>query len=163
MGIFFFRILSHFYVVSMFLMRRLHLARSCASSPDNSLRQVVPGVVQPPPLRSSSLSFPRHLRHHHSLPYVFVFYSQYMPIPLQSTFLHFLGYFSHLRRPSNSFIPNSVQLGDSTHPPRHVSSFPHPTSSLVLSSLPIAGLTSYNCLVIFPLDSQTYSSLAQNP
>ena len=39
MGIFFFffRILSHFYVVSMFLMRCLHLARSCASSPDNSL------------------------------------------------------------------------------------------------------------------------------
>ena len=39
-----------------------------------------------------------------------------MPIPLQPTFLHFLGYFSHLRCPSNSFIPNSVQLGDSTNP-----------------------------------------------
>ena len=32
---------------------------------------------------------------------------------LQPTFLHFLGYFSHLRFPSNSFIPNSLQLGDS--------------------------------------------------
>ena len=42
--------------------------------------------------------------------------SKYMPIPLQPTLLHFLGYFSHIRRPSNSFIPNSVQLGDSTHP-----------------------------------------------
>ena len=34
---FFFRIFSHFYVGSMCLMRRLHLARSCASSLDNSL------------------------------------------------------------------------------------------------------------------------------
>ena len=34
---FFFHILSHFYVGSMCLMRRLHLARSCASSIDNSL------------------------------------------------------------------------------------------------------------------------------
>ena len=36
-SIFFFRFLSHFYVGSMFLMRCLHLTRSCASSPDNSL------------------------------------------------------------------------------------------------------------------------------
>ena len=34
---YFFCILSHFYVGSMCLMRRLYLARSCASSPDNSL------------------------------------------------------------------------------------------------------------------------------
>ena len=33
----FLRIRSHFYVGSMFLMRRLHWTRSCASSPDNSL------------------------------------------------------------------------------------------------------------------------------
>ena len=39
--VFFFRILSHFYVGSMFLMRRLHLAWSWAFSPDNSLRQVL--------------------------------------------------------------------------------------------------------------------------
>ena len=32
---FFFRIFSHFYVGSMCLNRRLHLARSCTSSPDN--------------------------------------------------------------------------------------------------------------------------------
>ena len=32
------------------------------------------------------------------------------------TFLYFLGYFSHIRCPSNSVMPNSVQLGDSTHP-----------------------------------------------
>ena len=80
------------------------------------LRQVVPNVVHPPPFRSSSLYFPRHFHHQHSLPYLFVFSSQDMPIPLQHTFLHLLGYFSHPRFPSNSFIHNSVQLGDSTHP-----------------------------------------------
>ena len=57
-----------------------------------SLRQVVPGVIQPSLIRSSSPSFPRH--RHHSLAYVFVFSSQYMPVPLQPNFLHFLGCFS---------------------------------------------------------------------
>ena len=81
-----------------------------------SLPQVVPDAIQPLPLWSSSPSFSRDLHPHHSLAYAFVFSSQYMPIPLQPTLLHFLGYFSHLRRLSNSFIYNSVQLGDSTHP-----------------------------------------------
>ena len=54
----------------------------------------------------SSPSFPRHLHRHHSLAYVFVFSSQYMHIPLQPTFLYFLGYFYLLRCPSSSFIPN---------------------------------------------------------
>ena len=113
----FFFIFSNCYVGSMCLMRRLHLGRSCASSSDNPpLRQVVPDAIQPPPLWSSSPSFPRHLHPHHSLPYVFVFSSRNMPIPLQPTLLHFVGYFSHFCRPSNSFIPNSVHLGDSTHP-----------------------------------------------
>ena len=90
--IFFFRILSHFYVGSMCLMRRLHLTRSCTSSPDNSLRQVVPDAIQPSLLWSSSTFFPRHFHRHHSLAYVFVFSSQYMPILCQRTFLHFLVY-----------------------------------------------------------------------
>ena len=98
-----------------------------------SLGQVVPDAIQPPPLWSSSPSFPRHLHRHHSLAYVFVFSSEYVPIPLQPTFLYFLGYFSYLRCPSNYFIPNSVQLDSSIL----TSSFPlHPTSSLVLCSLP---------------------------
>ena len=79
-----------------------------------SLRQVVPDVIQPPPLRSSSPYFLRHLHHHHSLAHIFS--SQYMHIPHQPIFMHFPGYFSHLRCPSNYFIPNAVQLGDSTHP-----------------------------------------------
>ena len=46
------------------------------------LRQVVPDVIHPPPLWSSSPSFPRHLHPQYSLPYVFVFSSRNMPIPL---------------------------------------------------------------------------------
>ena len=73
--VFFFRILSHFYVGSMFLTRRLHLARSCASSPDNSLSHIMTSR------RSFSPSFPRHLHHHHSLTCVHRLYSyQYIII-----------------------------------------------------------------------------------
>ena len=74
------------------------------------VRQVVLDVIQPPPLWSPS-PFPRHLHPHHCLAYAFVVSSQYMPIPLQPTFLDI----SHIRCPSNSFIPNSFQHGDSTH------------------------------------------------
>ena len=41
--------------------------------------------------------------HHHSLAHIF-FSSQYMQTPLQPTSLYFLGYFSHLRCTSNSFL-----------------------------------------------------------
>ena len=79
-----------------------------------SLRQVVPDVIQHPPLRSSSPSLPRHLHHHHPLVHTLFFSSQY--ILRQPIFPHFLGYFSHLRCFCNSFIPYSIQVGDSTHP-----------------------------------------------
>ena len=62
----------------------------CVPSAQFSLRQVVPDAIQPPPLWSSSSSIPRYLHRHHSLAYVFVFSSQYMPIhlnPLSCTFL----------------------------------------------------------------------------
>ena len=75
-----------FYMGSMFLMRPLHFVSPSPPSPSLSCSQT------------------------HNL-----YSSQCMPIPLQPTFLHFLGYFSHLHCPPNSFIPNSVQLGDSTH------------------------------------------------
>ena len=78
---FFFLICSHFYVVSMCLMRHLHLARYCASAPDNSLSD------------KSFLMLSNHLRFglplfifpgpsipNHSLAYVFVFSSQCMPM-----------------------------------------------------------------------------------
>ena len=50
-------------------------------------RQVVPGVIQPLALRTSSNSLPRHLYHHHSLTHTFFFS---MTMPLQTTFMHFL-------------------------------------------------------------------------
>ena len=65
------------------------------------LRQVVPDAIQPPPLWSSSPSFPRHLHRHHSLAYVFVFSSQYVPIPLQLNFPAALSWI---------FLPPSLSL-----------------------------------------------------
>ena len=59
--------------------------------------------------------------YHHSLVHTFFFFSQYIPVVLQPTFMHFFLYFSHLRCPCHCFIPNSVQIGDFTHP----SNYPH--------------------------------------
>ena len=94
-------------------MRRLHLARSCASCPDNSLRQIVTDVVQPPPIWSSSPCLPRHLHHHHSLAHILFSVVNTCPyhfnllsctsVDISSTFVV-------------APIHNSVQLGDSTHP-----------------------------------------------
>ena len=96
----------------MCLVRRLHLGRSCASSSDNPLSD------------KSFLMLSNHLRFGLTL---LLFPGTSIPItlfptysyslletcPLQPTLLHFLGYFSHFCRPSNSLIPNSVQPGDS--------------------------------------------------
>ena len=116
---------------SMFLMIHFQLIRHCVSSPwQFSRQQVVPDVIQPLALRTSSPSLPRHLYHHHYIAHTFFFSSQYMTIPLQTTFMHLLdrAFFSHLRYPSNSFIHYSVQLGNSAHP------FP---PFIVISSLPM--------------------------
>ena len=64
-----------------------------------SLRRVVPDVIHPLALRTSSPSLPRHLYHHHYLAHTFFFSSQYTHIPLQTSFLHFLGYFSNFAIP----------------------------------------------------------------
>ena len=119
-------------------------------------------AIQPPPHWSSSPSFPRNLHHHHSLAlYIFFFSSQYMLTPLQATFLHFLGYFTYICCPSNSFIPNSIHSSILT------SSFPpHPTSSLVLSSLLMSrhhtSLLVLQPSCIPPLHPKAYSSVTQN-
>ena len=142
-----------------------------ASSPDNSLsdklflmlfnhlRFVLPLV----------LFLGTSIHQHHSLAHIFFFSSKcmYVHIPLQPTFLHFLWYFSHLRRPSISFINNSVKLGDSFI---LTSSFPpHPTSSRAFFTAHVPA--SYISLLVlqpscigdyFALDSQTYYSTTQN-
>ena len=77
------------YGGSMFLMLPVNPAL-CFIPWQLSLRQVVPDVIQPLALRTSSPSLPRHLYHHHSLAHTFFFSSQYMTIPLPTTFMHFL-------------------------------------------------------------------------
>ena len=85
---FFFSIRFHFYVGSMFLMRRLHLVCSYASYLDSSLSdKSVPVLsIQRPPLWSSSPSFHQHLHHNHSFAHILFFSSQYTPLSL-----HFLS------------------------------------------------------------------------
>ena len=59
--------------------------------------------------------FPRHQHHYHSPAY----YSSLLntcPYHFNLYFPTLFGYFVDFRCPSNSFIPNSVHLGDSTHP-----------------------------------------------
>ena len=47
-----------------------------------SLRQVVSGVIQPLPLRTSSPSLPRHLHRHHYFAHIVIFSSHYLPTQL---------------------------------------------------------------------------------
>ena len=56
----------------------------------STLQQVVPGVIQPHSLWSTSPSFPRNLHRHDSLAHTFVVSFQYMPIPLHPAFLYFV-------------------------------------------------------------------------
>ena len=103
----FFSILSHFYVGSMFLKRCLHL--SYASSPDNSLSHKS-FLMLSSPLR---FGLPLHLFPRPSITITLLpTYSSSLlnTCPYHFTFLHFLGYFSRLRCPSNSSIPYSVHL-----------------------------------------------------
>ena len=72
----------HFYVGSMCLLRRLHLARSCASSPDNSLSDKSFLML------SNHLRFGLpHLQPHHYLAYVYVKTCPYHFHLLSCTFL----------------------------------------------------------------------------
>ena len=78
-----------------------------------SLRQVVPDALQPPSLWSSSPSFSRYLHRHHSLAYVFVFSSQYMPTVLLYPLIFLL-------EPKNDF--ESLFRGTAKNPPPNLHS-----------------------------------------
>ena len=80
--------------------------------PDKSFRVIHHHIQFGLPL----LNFPRHLHPRPSFTNILFFSSQHKPISLQHTFLHYIGYFSHLRFPSVSFTHYSVQIGDSTQP-----------------------------------------------
>ena len=146
---FFFRILSHFYVWSMSLMRRLHWTRCWSSSPDNSLSPTSRSWCYPTtsPLVFLSFFSPAPPSPSLSCLRIIILFS----ILLQPTCLYFLGNFSPLSCPSNYFIPNTVHSSILT-----ASYSPHPTYSLVLSSLsmsrhrrPLHRCWSYNRLMYF--------------
>ena len=127
---------------------------SCASSSDHYLSAKA-FMMLSHNLRFGLPSTHQYLHRHHSLAHIFFFSSQYIPMPLQPTFLYFLGYFSHLRCSCNSVNPYYVQLGSSTHPSQHrhvryiqllLLGFLHcPSVGNVHQTL------SYNRLVYFPL------------
>ena len=161
---FFFLIFSHLYVGSMCLVRRLHLARSCSSSPDNSLSD------------KSFLILSNHL--HFGLP-LLLFLGTSIPITLFPTYLSTLlntcpYHFNPLYCTFLDISPNSVALILSflilsilVTPLIHLN-FGHIQLLLVrFLHCPRLGTVhhcwSYNCLVCFPLDSQTYSSVTENP
>ena len=149
-------------------MRRRHIGRMFLHvlPQQYSLRRIVPNAIQPPPLWSSSPSFTRHLHPHHSLAYVIVFCSQYTPIPLQPTLLTFLDI-------SPTFVVLlilSFLILSSLVTPLHLNILISATSNFfscvfftahVSARCIIAGLRTV--LYTSPLDSQTYSSVAQNP
>ena len=135
----------------------------------SSLRQVVLNVIQSPPLRSSSPSFSRHIHHHHSLAYVFLFSSQYMPVPLHNrlscTFFDISPTFVV------PLILSFLILSILVTPLIHLNIIISATSNFshVLSSLPTPRphtsllVIQPSCILYFPLDPQGYSSVTQNP
>ena len=142
----------------------IHLTVSCASSPDSSLsKKSFPALTNHLRFGLPLLLFPRSPSSSLFCPHnllLFSMHSQCMPIPLQPTFLQFLGDFFCFRCLYTSFCPALVTL--------HSYIVTSSSSSIVLSSLPISRhrtshSLSYNHLVHFPLDLQAYSSVTQIP
>ena len=84
-----------------------------------SLPQANIHTVHPPPLRSYFPSPSLHIQPHHSFPKIFFVPSRDMSAPLEPSFLHFLGYFSSFRSPSNSASHHSSHLCNITYPSQH--------------------------------------------
>ena len=164
---FFIRNFSHFYVGLMYLMRRLHLAGSCASSLDNSLSN------------KSFLMLSNHLRF--GLP-LLLFPGTSIAITLLPTYSYSLlntcpYHFNLLSCSSLDISPTFVVplilsfliLPSLVTPLIHLNILISATSNFffVLSSLPKsrhrASLLVLQLSCILSLDSQTYSSVAQNP
>ena len=82
-----------------------------------SLQQVLPDVIQLPPLLSSSS--PAHPSPSLFYQQVILLFSINSHLNLLSCKPYVIGYFCHLRCSSSSFIPYDVKLGDSTHPSQH--------------------------------------------
>ena len=101
---------SNLEMGSMFLMRHIHLTWYCASSPDSNCSLYDKSFImlsnQLYALGPSPPSPPLYCR-------ISFFSLKY--IPLQPTFLHFEGHFSHIRCPSNSLISYSIQQSKHLH------------------------------------------------
>jgi len=93
-------------------------------------------AISPSPFQSTPPPSAFHFHIHNPSHYTVLFISHNMPIPLESPFhwsllsigvsfplespfLGFLGYISHLNSPSDSFIPYFIYPCDSTHRSRH--------------------------------------------
>ena len=76
-------------------------------------------TITPSPFRSTPPPPAFHFHIHNPSHYTVLFLSHNMPIPLESHFLGFLGYFRHLSSPSGSLIPYFIYPCDSTHQSQH--------------------------------------------
>ena len=76
-------------------------------------------AISPSPFRSTPPPSAFHFHIHNPSHYTVLFLSHNMPIPLESPFLGFLGYFGYLSSPSDSFIPYFIHHCDSTHRSQH--------------------------------------------
>ena len=159
--IFFFFIFSHFYVGSMCLVRRLHLDRSCASSSDNPLSD------------KSFLMLSIHLRF--GLP-LLLFAGISIPNTLfptySSSLLETCPY--HFNLLSCTFLDISptfvvplilsfLILSILVTPLIHLNILISATSNFFSCAFFTAHVSAPYIIVYFPFDSQTYSSVAQNP
>ena len=122
--------------------------------------------VYPQSLSSSFPSLPPHIHHHHSFTHIFFFSSHYMSDDinqLSCTFFDISPNFTAaliLHFLFCSALELQAYILTSSFPP-------HPTSSLVLSSLPKSrhrtSLLVLQLYCLTPLDPQAYSSVTQNP
>ena len=124
-----------------------------------SLRQVVPDAIQPHLLRSFSPSFPRHLYHHHSLAYVFVFSSQYMPYHVKLLSCTFLDVSPTFVVP---LILSFLILSSLLTPHIHLDILISYYFSCAFFTAPVDHCWSKYTLVHFPLDPPAYSSVTQH-
>ena len=95
----------------LFLTSLLHSLRSAYSSLDIA--------ISPSPFWSTPPPSAFHFHIHNPSHYTVLFLSHNRPIPLESPFLGFLGYFGYLSSPSDSLIPYFIHPFYSTHPSQH--------------------------------------------
>ena len=125
----------------------------CASLSDNPFCVYRRARYCPSTYTSFLFSFPSPA---HLSPSLYPVSSHRMPLPFGPNILQCIGYVCHIRCPSNSFVPSSVQLCDSIHPSQHPSSLPphhplHVRSFIAQVSAPHSVCFSKCCIVAAPV------------